>query len=195
MSIFIEPNSDNQIEGNETVILTLTSIGDGYLIHPESASATNVVMDNFATNTFQRIAVLAKPAGIDYHALSNQIIVSFNYDFSGQPSNFLCLSTNLTLSNNGVVTNVVITNWSRVHGISDEVKLVTSKTTANGFANGDLYFGNGNNLGWVSANGTASNLTWCVLTNTAGQTNNLDIRGSLCFDETGVFSKCRLRAS
>ena len=78
--------------------------------------------------------------------------------------NFLCHYTNLTLSNSVVVTNVVITNWSRVRGVPDEVKLVTVKTTGSGFTNGEMFFGSGSGIGRVSADGTQSNLTWCAPT-------------------------------
>ena len=81
----------------------------------------------------------------------------------------------------------MITNWSRVHGEPDEVKLVTVKTTGNGFTNGEVFFGSGTGIGWLSANGNQSNLNWCILTN-AVQTNSLLLRGSLCMDETGRFS-------
>jgi hypothetical protein len=81
----------------------------------------------------------------------------------------------------------VVTNWSQVRGVRDEVKLLTVKTTSHGFTNGDLFFGSSNAVGWVSADGTASNLTWSVLTNVF-QTNALPIRGSLCMDGTGNFS-------
>lgn len=59
--------------------------------------------------------------------------------------------------------------------------------TRNGFTNGDTYFGNGTNIGWLSADGTRSNLNWCVLTNGV-VTNAFIIRGSLHMDETGVWS-------
>lgn len=50
----------------------------------------------------------------------------------------------------------VITNWSGVHGEPDEVKLVTVKTTGNGFTNGDVFFGSGTGIGWLSPHGTRS---------------------------------------
>ena len=36
------------------------------------------------------------------------------------------------------------------------MKLVTVKTTGNGFTNGDVFFGSGTSIGWLSPNGTRS---------------------------------------
>jgi hypothetical protein len=181
-SVYIEPLFDDQLEGDETVIVTLTHTGDGYLINPGFASATNVIVDNIATNTFQRVANLTGLVGIDYHALSNQLIVSINYA-SGQTSNFVAIYTNMVSSN--IVT--VITNWSRIAGVPDEVKLATVKASGNGFTNGEVFFGSNKAIGWISADGTRSNINWCVLTNSV-QTNALHLRGSLYVDDTGMFS-------
>jgi hypothetical protein len=74
-----------------------------------------------------------------------------------------------------------------VHDLSDEVKLATVKTNSGGFTNGDLYFGSNTSIGWLSADGTRSNLNWCILTNST-VTNALPLRGSLYVDQTGVFS-------
>jgi hypothetical protein len=82
---------------------------------------------------------------------------------------------------------VVVTNWSGVHGVPDEVKLATVKSTTSCFTNGDVFFGSDIDIGWVSADGTRSNLTWCRLTNSI-VTNALFLRGSLYVDQTGVWS-------
>ncbi len=72
--------------------------------------------------------------------------------------------------------------------VGEEIKLATVKQTANGFTNGEMYFGTGVNgvVGKLSANGTVSNLTWSVLS-TNGDNQTL-LRGSLYVDQTGVFS-------
>lgn len=180
--VFVEPRFDGQLEADESVTLTLTHVSDGYLIDPISDAATIWITNNLATNTFQPVAQIYKPAGIDYHVPSNSLIVSTNYN-SGQPYNFARIWTT------GAGSNAVslLTNWSGVHGVLDEVKLVTIKTTGNGFTNGDIYFGSGNAIGWLSADGTRSNLNWCVLTN-AVQSEAIPLRGSLCQDTTGIFS-------
>lgn len=180
--IFIEPLFDGLFEGDETVTLTLTQIGDGYFIKPGFASATLTIMDNLATNTFQAVAQIYHPVGIDYHPPTDSLIVSTNAN-TGEPRNFCRLFKTL-VGSNGVT---VITNWSGVHGVPNEVKLVTVKTNGNGFTNGDLYYGSGTGIGWVSADATSSNLNWCILTN-AVQTNAAYTWGSLCLDQTGVFS-------
>jgi hypothetical protein len=186
-NVFVEPIFDGQFEGDETVTVKLLTNGDGYSIHPTFASATLWIQDYIPTNAFQTVvANVLAPAGIDYHAVSNRLIVSCSYP-TGEPFNFLCVYTNLVLSNSVVVTNVTVTNWSGAHGAPDEVKLVTAKSTAGGFTPGDLFFGNDQAVGWVSADGTTSNMTWCVLTN-AAVTNAQPIRGSLCQDQTGIYS-------
>ena len=91
------------------------------------------------------------------------------------------------MSNSIVITNTLVTNWSGVHGALDEVKLATVKSNAGGFTNGDMFFGSNTGIGWLSADGTRSNLNWCILTNSA-VTNALLLRGSLCQDQTGTFS-------
>jgi hypothetical protein len=157
---------------------------NSYLIDTNSDVITNTISEYFA---FTKAFNITSPIGIDYHSPSNALIVSEYYGSAGEPNNFAAIYTNLIMSNSIVVTNVVITNWSRVAGLSDEVKLATVKTNASGFTNGDLYYGAGNAIGWLSADGTRSNLNWCVLTN-AAVTNALPIRGSLYVDQTGLFS-------
>lgn len=182
VSVFIEPKFDDLLEGDETVTLTLTMIGDGYLINPGFASAFLTIQDNAGSNVIQTVTHIHHAAGIDYHQPTDSLIVSTNQP-DGDPRNFARLFTTLIGSNR--VT--VITNWSGVSGEPEEVKLVTVKTTGSGFTNGDLFFGSGTGIGWVSPNATSSNLNWCVLTNSV-QTNALLLRGSLCMDETGMFS-------
>ncbi len=181
-NVFIEPVFDDQLEGNETVTLTVTHVGDGYLINPSFAAATLTIQDNMGTNIFQTVARMYTPVGIDYHPPTDSLIVSTNA-ITGEPRNFCRLFKTLV----GTNSVTVITNWSGVHGAVGEVMLTTVKTTGNGFTNGDLYFGSGTAIGWISADATRSNINWCVLTN-ATQTNALLIEGGLCMDSTGVFS-------
>lgn len=181
-NLFVRGIYDNQFEGDEAITITLTPIGDGYWINSNSASATIWLFDNQTTNLFKTVANLDSPAGIDYHQPSNSLIVSFNYNNDGQPSNFLRFYTNVVMTN--IVT--IITNWSQVHGVLDEVKLVTVKNTGFGFTNGEVYFSSGNGVGRISSEGSISNLNWCFLTNSV-QTNAQPLRGSLCMDQTGIF--------
>jgi hypothetical protein len=155
------------------------------VVDPAFAAVTILISDPY-TNLFETVATLDGPIGIDYHAPSNSLIVSYNYD-GGQPYSFAQIYTNIVVTNSVVVTNVVITNWSGIAGLGDEVKLATVKTNLGGFTTGDMYFSSSNGIGWLSANGSVSNLNWCVLTN-AVQTNALPLRGGLYVDQSGVFS-------
>ena len=85
-------------------------------------------------------------------------------------------------------TNTFITNWSGIQNLFDEIKLTTVKTTANGFTNGEMFFGTGTNghIGRLSANGAVSNLAWAVVTTNSAGTNSL-FRGSFYVDQTGIF--------
>jgi len=182
-NIFVQPIADYLIEGDETVVATLapsSTNSDTYLIKSNAASATVSIADSII---FTLVTNVPSPVGIDYHSPSNSLIVSINYD-GGTPNNFARIYTNLIVGN---ITNVVITNWSGVQHAPDEVKLATVKTNVNGFTNGDVYFSSGNAIGWLSADGTRSNLNWCILTNSL-VTNALPIRGSLYVDQTGMFS-------
>jgi len=178
-TVFIEPIEDDQLEGDETVTLTLTHVSDGYRINPEFASRTLTIYDNLGTNTFQPVVSgLGFPVGIDYHEPTESLVVS-----RGQPASFVRIYTN-TISSNLVS---VVTNWSDVSNLPIEVKLCTVKTTSNGFTKGDMYFSSATGIGWLSADGTRSNLNWCILTNVT-EPNGLPVGGSLAMDATGVFS-------
>jgi hypothetical protein len=171
-NIYFQPLADYLIEGDETVILTLLTT-NGYYVNADYFSATNVIQDTIG---FVPAATVNQPIGIDYHAPSNSLIVS------SLGGGFLHVYTN------PVVTNgIVITNWSGIAGFSDEVKLATVKTNASGFTDGDLYFSSNTGIGRLSADGSVSNLNWCILTNST-VTNALQIRGSLYVDRTGLFS-------
>lgn len=179
-NVFVQALFDGQLEGDEAVTMTLTRVSDNYEIDTNYASSTVLVLDDFPTNLFVPVVTnLILPIGIDYHQPSNSLIVSCAFG----TNNFARIYTNAVSSN--IVT--VVTNWSGVHGEPDEVKLVTVKATANGFTNGDMYFSSGTGIGWLSADGTRSNLNWCILTNSV-QTNALLLRGGLCLDTTGGFS-------
>jgi hypothetical protein len=184
-NIVIAPLADLFIEGNESVTLTLVTTNT-FEIQSGFASAAATIRDDLFM--FQPVLTnLPAPVGIDYHQPSNCLIVSVNYvdgTNSGEPYNFARIYTNHVTSNSVVVmTNIVVTNWSGIHGVQDEIKLFTVKTTGNGYTNGDVFFGNGPKIGKIAADGGSSNLNWCILTN-----NTLPLRGGLCLDETGVFS-------
>jgi hypothetical protein len=105
-----------------------------------------------------------------------------NPDGVGEPFNFARIFTN------GVSTNLFVTNWSGIHGLTDEIKLAIPKNTASGFTVGDMYFGTGVNgiIGKLSADATVSNLNYFELTTDHTNTDTL-IRGSLYIDDSGSF--------
>ena len=173
--IFIQPLYDTNLDFEESVTLTLV-LTNGYLVSPPEYTATLWISD-CASNFFSIVATnVPSPIGIDYFSRSNSLVLSYNYDAGGEPNNF-------TLFN----TNHVFTIWSGVHGSQDEVKIAAVKRSVNGFTNGDLYFGSGAAIGWLSANGTSFNTNFCTLTNGV-VTNAQFLRGGLYVDQTGVWS-------
>jgi hypothetical protein len=179
-NIVVQPYEDNIVEFEESVILTLT-LTNGYLIDPAAFSATVYIIDNYTNGTpFSTVTNLDSPVGIDYSPPLQSLIVSVHEATDGETNNFVRLYTN-------VANQLAVTNWSGVHGAPNEVKLATVKSTIGGFTNGDVFFGSDTNVGWVSADGTTSNLTWCTLTN-AAVTNAQVLRGGLYVDQTGVWS-------
>jgi hypothetical protein len=182
-NIFIETISDDILEGDETVILTLYATEDSYMISTDAPSATLTIVDNVPFVPV--VTNLVGPIGIDYNAPSNSLLVSV--EAGPHTYNFLRIYTNIVTVDSSVITNVIVTNWSEITDLPDEVKLATVKSTTDGFTNGDMFFGSNTGIGWVSSNGQAFNLDWCILTNQV-VTNALNIRGSLYVDRTGTFS-------
>jgi hypothetical protein len=177
--IDVQAIEDSLLEFEESLKLTLIQTNT-YLIDPAFASASITIDDNFGTNIFTVVTDINAPIGMDYHAPSNSLIVSFDFNaFGGPPTNFARIYLN--------GTNLEVGGWSGVSHVLDEVKLATVKKTANGFTNGEIYFGNDTVVGRVSADGTVANLTWCTLTNGI-VINPLLLRGSLYVDQTGLFS-------
>jgi hypothetical protein len=189
--LYVSPIEDNLVEFDETVTLSLV-LTNGYVVDTNNATASIVILDTVTNVLFEFVETVILPIGIDYHSPSNSLIVSYHYsEFSGLggvPYNFARLYTNM------ISTNIVTaqTHWSGVSNILDEVKLATvftggPLTNAAGFTNGDIFFSSSTGIGWLSADGTRSNLNWCILTN-AVETNALHLRGGLYVDRTGVFS-------
>jgi len=166
---------------DQTVTLTLNP-GPGYLVEPGADSATLTII----ANLFTVVTNLDTPVGMDYDPFNQSLLVSYNYNYntySGPTNNFSRFYTNASTG------GLIINNWSGIQGLQDEVKLAVVKQTANGFTNGEMYFGTGVNgvIGKLSADGTVSNLNWCILTNDL-VVNALPLRGSLYVDQTGGFS-------
>ncbi len=174
-NITVRPLEDPCVDFDETVTLSLV-LTNGYLIYPQFSSATITISD-YLPNAFCPVVTnLNGPVGIDYYAPSNWLVASLNYA-NGEPNSFI-----------RVDTNGFPTNWSGVHGLTEEVKVATVKKTASGFTNGEMYFGTGVNgvIGKLSADGSVSNLNWGVLTTNQMTTESL-LRGGLYVDRSGSF--------
>lgn len=182
-NIYVQPLADNLTEGTENLKLTLLA-NSGFYVDPSHSSATNRILDSTVTNLYFIPVVIGlnTVVGIDFHAPSNSLIVSLNYP-AGQPNNFSRIFTDVVSSNNIVVTNVIVSPWSGVWNMVDEVKLTTAKATVGGFTNGQIFFGNNSaaKVGLLSADGTVSNVDFAVLT------NDTQIHGALYVDQTGTF--------
>lgn len=183
VAIPVDPIYSTNINFGESVVVTLLQ-SNTYVIDPNNASASLNINDCFGgTNIFTVVTNLPDPTGMDYHPLKQSVIVSINRSYSGLPNNFVRLYTNS-------VGALVVSNWSGISNLIDEVKIATVKTSANGFAEGDMYFGTGTNgvIGWLSADGTAWNLNWAQLTNDPTGTDSL-LRGGLYLDESGTWNR------
>jgi hypothetical protein len=95
------------------------------------------------------------PIGIDYHEPSKKVIMSVNYP-TGEPYNF-----ELVGADGGR------TQFSAIHGLTDELKLATVRggPCQGGFATGELFTGNGipGQVVRVSADGSAIRNPWVTL--------------------------------
>jgi hypothetical protein len=183
--VSIHPLYDGVFELDERVQLTLIPDG-GYLIEPGRSTAWVTIRDNETTNMFTTVVTdLFVPVGIDYNPAITSLVVSVEsgFDIGEQFYNyaFVRLGTN----GSGQLT---MTNWSEIPpaALSDEVKLAIVQESAGGFNVGDMFFGTGVDgvVGWVSADGLASNLNWITFTN---ETHETLLRGGLYHDQTGVF--------
>ncbi|HEY0343048.1 MAG TPA: choice-of-anchor P family protein [Solirubrobacteraceae bacterium] len=95
------------------------------------------------------------PVGIDYHEPSKKVIMSVNYP-TGQPYNF-----ELVAADGGR------TQFSAIHGLTDELKLATVRSgpCQGGFATGELFTGNGKpgEVVRVSPDGSTIQDPWVTL--------------------------------
>ncbi len=172
MFVTIYPQNDNVLDFDETVTLTLVPT-NGYLVVPGAGSQTAIIHDD----PFIPVLQIDSPVATDYHAPSDSLLVSANEaynEFLGVPTNnFFQLKTNLALS-----------AWSTLRGQIGEVKMVTVRTTTNGFSAGEMFFSadQPGRIGKVSGNGSVWTSSWVTL---PGETNHL--RGSLHLDQTGLW--------
>ncbi len=188
-NIFINPIERGLFDPNLTVTLTIITNGAVYYVNPGASNAT-LSIDRSIT-FFTVASGLNGPNGLDYYAPSNCLMVTESRN--GTNGTIDMIFTNMALVDGQTVTNVSVTNWSGITNLEDEVYLVAPRipsgvlTNSAGFTNGDLFFGSGTGIGWLSAGATQSNFNWCILTNSE-VTNALLLRGGICEDQTGTFS-------
>lgn len=180
-TVTVQPLHDPNLDFDEPAIFTLIP-SNSILVKPGYPPFTVTIQDNFgSTNIFEVVSTnLPSPVGIDYDPANQSLILPINY-----------------LDNNpafGIVhTNGILTNWSGIGPLNqgNEVRIFTAKTTTNGLGAGDLLFGNGNpgGIGWLSADGTTSNLNWITI---AAEPNLIE---SIYVDQTGIWSNDVLAVS
>ena len=112
------------------------------------------------------------PVGIDHHAPTNKVVMSVHYS-NGQPYNFELVAADGTRA-----------QFSSISGFTDEVKIGTARTTANGFTAGELFTGTGvaGRIARISPDGATVLNPWVTLPAEPGL-----MRGSLHIDRTGVW--------
>ena len=174
-TVQVQPLSDGKVDFDETAIFTLV-LSNGYVVSPDINSDAITIRDNFGpTNIFQIVATnLPSPVGIEYNASNHSFILPINYN-SNDPTFGRVNSTNAAFS-----------TWSGIGGIDlgFEVRITSVPTTTNGLTANDLLFGNGNpgGIGWLSADGSRSNLNWATI---SGETNKAQ---TIYVDQTGIWS-------
>jgi len=161
---------------NETFTMNMLAT-NGCIVYPGDSSLAATINECPSNNYFTVVTNLSEPIGIDYSPTLQSLLVSFNYPY-GETNNFARIYTNAATG------ALIVTNWTTINGMYDEIKIATVKQTANGFTNGDAYYGNGNagGIGWMSANGATWNTNWLTLS------SSHYLRGSLYVDQTGTFS-------
>ncbi len=152
---------------------------------PDDNPPVSFFRAELATNLFLVVATnLHYPTVIDYHPPQRSLIISYNPPYD-QTNAF------------GIIDeHAFLTNWSELGWIPNgfynfRLVFATAKTTANGFTNGDLFFGvnlTGESqrtqaqIGWLSSNGMTYNTNWLLLPNDYNQPTDLHI------DRTGIWS-------
>jgi hypothetical protein len=122
------------------------------------------------------------PVGIDFHELSNTVIVSAYYP-TGYPNNFELINFAGTYSPFA----------PNIQNLTHEVYIATVRSATyqlqNGWQIGELYTGNGigGQVTKISPDGTSFNHTWADLQKFGYQSGWYGfLRGGVLFDETGV---------
>lgn len=178
---------------DEFAVFTLIPT-NGYTVDPTNAVVSITISDNLGTNIFDVVATNYPSWGwavdLDYTPVYGSLVLSVNYadqlyspaTVPGFPCNFALLGTSGTILPWSVVTNVG-QYWMELH-------LATAKIATNGYAVGDVFFGNWTNgdsvsqafVGRVSADGSAAAPLWLALPNETDQ-----LSGGLYLDQTGIW--------
>ncbi len=155
-NIDIWPMVDNLNQLNVEAIMTL-NLGTGYLVSTNFPSAIVEVDQNFgmfAPIQVVTVTNLSNNIGMAWHPAISNLMLSINYTTGFNPSNNFARMD----------TNAVLTDWSGVSRLDNEVNLAIVPTTAGGFTKGDMFFSAGSfgSIGWLSADGTTSNTLWAT---------------------------------
>ncbi|NLH75079.1 MAG: hypothetical protein GX456_18685 [Verrucomicrobia bacterium] len=176
--VYVQPCTGAQVgDSYETVIVTLEP-DSNYWINARYSAATNKI----CRNLFAQVLVRDRgPIGIDYYPVTGDegLLISDNWWYSGSPCNFTKISK--------VNGQIVLSPWSSISGLSDEIKVATVKEHVANFQQGDMFFGYKPATGWttigrVCADGSPVELDWAVL---PGETS--PVHGGLHLDRTGLF--------
>jgi hypothetical protein len=168
----------NAAFANDVVSLTIgLALGGNYIIDSYAYWTTINISRPIPITTVTSIPYPYE-AGISYQSIQNALMLSVNNP-SGDPNNFILIGTN----SSGALT---MANWSGVADVPGEVEIATAQTTANGFTQGDTYFGDDAGLiDKLSADGSEWSAGWCSLTNET-QTETSGLSG-ICLDKSGSF--------
>ena len=183
-NVYIQPLADNQLEFEESVTVTLIRT-NGYVVDPTYESATVWIQDA-VTNIFEVVMTNLWAIGIDYHPVTNALIVSTDPRIDPGIPRFLQIRTSIVFTNDIFVTNTLTYPWVTNAELQDEVKFAIVKNTSNGFTQGDMFFGTFDVgfIGWASADGIRCDNQWAVLTN---ETTEALFRGGFYIDQSGSF--------
>jgi hypothetical protein len=147
--------------------VALTASQFGLLAATPAHAATTITLSPLATG-------FNNPIGVDYHEPTNSVLLSVNYS-TGQPNNF-----------DLVASNGSHTQFSSVHGLTDEVYMssVRTSTCQQGFLAGQTFFGTGSAgaIARISPDGSSVQNPWVTLPGEAGL-----LRGGLFQDRYCAF--------
>ncbi|MGC8991101.1 MAG: hypothetical protein ACP5MD_13375, partial [Verrucomicrobiia bacterium] len=184
----VEPCENVQIEPllrYKTVVLTLKP-DPSYWINARYSAATNKICRNLFAQVLSRDG---SPIGIDHYPVQGDegLLISDNCP-GGEPWNFTKISK--------VNGQIVLSQWSSISGLSDEIKVATVKDSVANFQQGDMFFGykpktGSTKIGRIYRVGSEvySDLNWAVLEQQNPPVSETSpVHGGLWIDRTGLFN-------